>query len=262
MFRVSKATLVLLMIQVTAATESASAQLVELRSVPVASGDQFLIHPSERLGMGGPSITLRDRWMDPFVNPAKGALLTESAFFLSPTTYGISGDNGAGRTLPLSGLFTADNWFGGMSLALQQIENQETTDFFLRPGLDWVGLPRRLDESAARNVYLQGFTGRRLGQGGTALGGSLAYASLGAVDGVDLLYQGSDGIRQKGHVLDARAGLYGTDAKGRNFELLLLHRRFEMKHEVRYIEWRWIPGERPELGRSELFVREVTEREE
>ncbi len=233
------------------------AQLVNLRSVPVASGDQFLIYPTERLGMAGPSIALADRWLDPFVNPAKGRALSESAFFGAPTLYGISADNGGGKALPIGALFTGADWFGGGSVALQQIENREPRSRFV--WFDWWGWnssAQRLDESAARNVYLHGLLGRRV-SGSIAVGASLAYASIGGVDGVDLLYQGSDGVDQSGHVLDARAGLSGTDSRDGTYELLVLYRRSDMRHDVRYIEWRWIEEEGE--SRSEVFVREATE---
>lgn len=198
----------------------AAAQLVALRSVPVASGDQFLVYPTRRMGMGGPSIALRDSWLDPFVNPAKGALTTESAFFASPTFYGISEHNGAGRTLPLSGLFTGGAWFGGVSMALQQIENRQGTRVAFPVTWEWTGAARRLDESASRNLYLHGFAGRRVAEG-MSVGAGVSYASLDALDGVDLLYQGSDGVEQDGDVVDFRAGLYGGDEGGDTFELLL-----------------------------------------
>jgi hypothetical protein len=235
----------------------AAAQLVALRSVPVASGDQFLVYPTRRMGMGGPSIALRDSWLDPFVNPAKGALTTESAFFASPTFYGISEHNGAGRTLPLSGLFTGGAWFGGVSMALQQIENRQGTPVAFPVTWEWTGAARRLDESASRNLYLHGFAGRRVAEG-MSVGAGVSYASLDALDGVDLLYQGSDGVEQDGDVVDFRAGLYGGDEGGDTFELLLLHRRLEMRHDVRWIEWRWLPDQL----RGEIFVREQEEWDE
>ena len=56
-----------------------ASQLISLKTVPVATGDQFLTLPSDKLGMGGVAIALDDAWLDPFVNPAKGSLIEESA---------------------------------------------------------------------------------------------------------------------------------------------------------------------------------------
>ncbi len=60
-------------------------QLIGLKTVPLAAGEQFLIFPSENLGMGGASIAHDDPLSDPFSNPAKGARTTESRFFTVPT---------------------------------------------------------------------------------------------------------------------------------------------------------------------------------
>src|SRR5688572_22875759 len=80
----------------------ALAQSIPLRTVPVATGDQFLVHPSRNLGLGGVSIALDDPWLDPFLNPALGGLIAEPTFLAAPTFYGVEGDNGAGRTIPLT----------------------------------------------------------------------------------------------------------------------------------------------------------------
>ena len=104
------------------------AQVIAIKTVPVATGDQFLILPSERLGMGGVSIALDDMLLDPFVNPAKGALIEESVFLGTPTFYGISNANGSGRSLPVTALFRSDGGFGAISFALQQLESGQQQD--------------------------------------------------------------------------------------------------------------------------------------
>src|SRR2546430_11993898 len=53
----------------------AAAQLISIKTVPIAQGDQFEIFPSNNLGMGSVSIALPDTLLDPFLNPAKGARL-------------------------------------------------------------------------------------------------------------------------------------------------------------------------------------------
>ena len=145
-------------------------QVISLKTVPVATGDQFLTLPSERLGMGGVAIALDDALLDPFVNPAKGSLIEESALLSAPTFYGISNGNGAGRTLPLSVLFRSDNGFGGFSFALQQIEGGDRGGVFFTPvDVVWVGPPARLNELSATNVYADGFIGLELGETGLSL---------------------------------------------------------------------------------------------
>ena len=50
----------------------APAQLISIKTVPIAQGDQFDIFPSQNAGMGGVSIAVADTLLDPFANPAKG----------------------------------------------------------------------------------------------------------------------------------------------------------------------------------------------
>ncbi|MEC9016045.1 MAG: hypothetical protein VYD37_06140, partial [Gemmatimonadota bacterium] len=90
----------LLLLIILAGTEL-TAQLIPIRTVPVASGDQFLTVPSETLGMGGVMIALDDSLADGWVNPAKGVFIGESSFLGAPTFYGISDHGGGGKTFPM-----------------------------------------------------------------------------------------------------------------------------------------------------------------
>ena len=58
------------------------AQLISIKTVPVASGDQFLIFPSQKLGMGNVSIAVDDHLLDPFHNPAKGIRNIKTSLYL------------------------------------------------------------------------------------------------------------------------------------------------------------------------------------
>src|SRR2546430_9440068 len=93
------------------------AQLISIKTVPIAQGDQFDIFPSQHQGMGGASIALADTLLDPFRNPARGARLDAPRFFGSPTFYGVSNQTGGGRTLPLAAFSQHGAWYGGPSLA-------------------------------------------------------------------------------------------------------------------------------------------------
>src|SRR2546430_2140125 len=85
---------------VFAVVAPAPAQLISMKTVPIAQGDQFDLFPSDNFGMGGVTIALADTLLDPFVNPAKGARVGSARFFGAPTLYGLSRDAGGGRTLP------------------------------------------------------------------------------------------------------------------------------------------------------------------
>src|SRR3954470_3900898 len=83
-----------------------AAQLIQIKTLPIADGDQWRIFPSANAPMGDLSISLRDSLLEPFVIPAKGAHVSDRGFFFgSPTFYTVSQSAGGGRTLPLGGVF-------------------------------------------------------------------------------------------------------------------------------------------------------------
>jgi len=219
----------------------APAQLVPVKTVPVAAGDQFLLFPSTNLAMGSVSLALPDTLGDPFVNPATGSRLRESFFFGSPTLYHISGGNGSGRTLPLGTLFRSGEWFGGGAVSLQEVEGARR-DMWRFQRFSWdAGPPQVLSEGSARNLYAFGLLGRRFPELGISIGVSGSWADLGAVDGVDLLYAMSQRIEQSGHLSDLRLGILKEWEGNRSLELLLLRTKLRMKHEVTYVDLVWEP---------------------
>src|SRR5512144_248193 len=193
---------------------TAAAQIIPIRSVPLAQGDQFLIFPSTSLGMAGVSLALADSLLDPFRNPAMGARVAAGRLFAAPTVYGISRETGGGRTLPLGLLGRAGPWFGGLSGAIQQVEYSGPMPSIAFPiGIDRVQStsilpnPVGLSGRSHGNSYLQASLGRVLTGSGLSVGGGVLWSRLRAVSGVDLLYPGSQGLAQKGHQLDLRLGL-------------------------------------------------------
>jgi hypothetical protein len=227
------------------AAPGARAQLISIRTIPVATGDQFTVLPSRTLGMGSVDIAIDDPWLDPFLNPALGSRLTGSSFLAAPTFYGIEGGNGAGRTIPLGAMFAGTTWFGGGSVALQQIVDGSNSFCCGVPVVDdvwWEG-PRRLDSSDATNTYASLFLGRQLTDG-WAVGVGLTVAGLNAVDGVDLLYANSQSIDQDGGLWGVDAGVTGDLGEGRRLEAVLVHQQFSMEHDVSYLDWSWDPVRR------------------
>lgn len=233
---------------VTAAA-SATAQLITLKTVPVAQGDQFALFPSEHLAMGGVSIALADTLRDPFSNPATAVRVGSARFFGAPTVYSVSRDAGGGRTLPLGSFLASGPWFGGLAVALQQVDASQQPLFFgvlPRPELDAITPipippPQPTRTESHGNTYAVGILGRAL-PAGVALAASVQWAGLNAVDGVDLLYAGSQEILQSGHALDLRAGLLKEWDGDRSLEAVVLHNRFNMTHNVTYVELVWDPG--------------------
>ncbi|MGQ0538992.1 MAG: hypothetical protein ACT4R6_08620 [Gemmatimonadaceae bacterium] len=201
---------------------TADAQLVLPKTIPVAQGDQFLVFPADKQGMGGVSIAVADTMLDGFVNPAKLSRVRVGRFYGAPAFYNVSGNAGSGRTLPLGSLGTAGEWSGALTFALQQLDS----------GDDGFGFPERLSDRSSTNEYLSGAVARRLGRSGVSLGASVFWAGLDALDGVSMLYSGSQNIEQFGKLLDLRAGITKEFAGDRTLELLVLHNRFDMTHDV------------------------------
>lgn len=234
-----RTTLLLALMAVLTAT--ADAQLINLKTVPVATGDQFLIYPSRNLSMGGVSIALDDPWLDPFVNPARGARQDGAHLFGAPAVYSISNNNGGARTLPFSLIYGGEEWFGAASLTIQELRSPDErvfvqpVDFFVLPPADL------LSEGSATNKYFFGMIGQKLPGSTISVAGSISLADLNALDGVEHLYALSQGVDQFGSILDVRVGLLNELPGNRSVEALVLHNRFRMTHDVTYIDFMWEP---------------------
>jgi hypothetical protein len=244
----------------------ASAQVIAIKTVPVAAGDQFLIFPSDHLGMGAVSIALADSAGDPFSNPATLGRLQEPVLFGSPTAYGITGNNGGAMTLPLGGLFDGADWGGGIGVALQEMDRGQqpgwpvwSLDSFAPPAQN------QLSQRSRTNLYGYGALSRRLDrEGRTSLGVAVTAADLTAVGGVDLLY-GRQTVDQGGSLVDVRLGFASELSGGQSLEAVVLHSRFRMRHELVDRIWEPVPADRdlpPEEQRWQNRWVESTERDE
>jgi hypothetical protein len=214
------------------------AQTIGLKTVPVAAGDQFLIAPSQNLGMGGVAIALDDPLLDPFVNPARGARVPRSHFFALPTFYSVSQNAGSGRTISAGSLFSGPRAFGGAMLSLQQITrgNQFFGPVWARDDIGFVTPQNTLSEGSGTNKYAFLALGTKL-DGGLAIGASASVSDLNAVDGVDHLYALAWNIDERGHDLDLRVGALKDLAGGATLEGVAVHRRYAVTHDVTYLDW-------------------------
>jgi hypothetical protein len=234
---------------------AATAQLISIRTVPVSQSHQFDIFPSRTAAMGGVSIAVIDSVRDPFANPAQGARLEGTRFFGSPAAYSVSSDAGGGRTLPVGALTKRGPWYGGLWLALQEVDLTE------RPDLSWirncltclttVGLDLEPAERSQGNTYAFAMMGRQLADG-LSIGGSVLYSRLNAIDGVDLLYSGAARIDQFGSALDVRLGLTKEWSGARTLEAIVLHNRFGTTHDVFFLDSFWDPATQQFSQRSRL----------
>jgi hypothetical protein len=195
-----------------------SAQLIKLKTAPVATGDQFLVQPGVNTGMGGISIALDDTLGDAFVNPAKAARIRGLYLYTLPAFYRISDKNGSARTLSIGAVRSGGKWFGGLGVALQGMTQASTGGNLLQ-------------EESANNNYLWIQGGTMLGDE-VAAGAQIFWAGLGAMDGVDLLYPRSDEIKQEGHLMDIRLGLQGQTSGSGQYEAMVLFSRTDMTHKV------------------------------
>ncbi|HEX9728088.1 MAG TPA: hypothetical protein VGA37_06270 [Gemmatimonadales bacterium] len=232
----------LLLVSLVLCPVVATAQLIDVKTVPVAAGDQFVLFPSYRLAMGDVSIALDDPLADPFVNPAKGARLRESLLISSPAYYGISGRAGSGLSLPFAALLRSNAWFGGGAVAFQEVRAGDGFfgPVFVEPFDSRITSPiigETLSERSNSNLYAFGYLGSEARDGRLAVGVSAFVADLNAVDGVDLLYAMSENLVQFGYMADVRAGLSADLGKARSFEATVLHHRLSMTHEVTYVDW-------------------------
>lgn len=235
---------------VLAVVSVASSQIIPIKTIPLAQGDQFLIFPSNNLGMGGVAIALADTLLDPFVNPATGARLGGARFFSAPTAYSTSQRTGAGRSLPFAAFVGSGAWFGGLAVALQQVDATQPippgpvvalSGTATGPNFQTVADLGPPDPSHG-NMYAFASLGRNLTRSRLSLGASVGWARLRAVDGVELLYPQSQRVAQAGHTLDLRLGLVKDWPGERSLEALVLRQGFAMAHDVTYVDQVWDPA--------------------
>ena len=209
-----------------------TAQNITLKTVPIPTGEQFLLFPSLRLGMGGVVIALDDPLAAPFANPARRLETGKASVYATPTFYGEANESVGGRSLPIAALFAGQRLHGGFLVALQQVNDPP------RRAVPWFDTGRNLLDNARNNTYLFGSLGSRIGDR-TSVGASVFRADLGAVDGVNLLYAQAASIAQDGELLELRLGFAHDLGEGRRLEGTVTNTRVDMTHDVHYVEWRW-----------------------
>jgi hypothetical protein len=237
---------------------TAPAQLIQIKTVPVAQADQFDIFPSSNRAMGGVSIALGDALHDPFVNPATAARVKGGVVAGTPGMFSVSQNAGGGRTLPVSVITNSHAWFGGLALALQEIDGGRRFGgpFLPGRGIELANIAPQAPEPPSTRTHGNRFAfallGTTLDRLGMSLGASLQWAELNGVDGVDFLYGQSDEVAQFGHVVDARVGVVKEWAGDRALEATLLHHRFDMTHDVRYSDFFWDPAQQQIVTRPRM----------
>lgn len=214
------------------------AQMISLKTVPLAAGDQFLLYPAQNLSMGDVNIAMDDPWLDPFSNPADGSAIKQNLLFGLPLVYSIADNLGGGRTLPLAAHFRNGQWFGALMLAWQQLEmahrpfwNDDLISFSSQT------LEEQNTKRFIPNKYVTFALGKEL-DSGYNFGAEISYSNLQAIGGVELLYDNTSSIKQNGHAVNIKIGLTQND-EGRELKALLLYNNFDMRQDVIYHNWLW-----------------------
>jgi len=230
---------------------TAESQIIPIKSLPLAGGDQFAYLPAENGGLAGLSMAVADGYLDPFLNPAKGAKVAASWVYTAPAFYRIQNNLGRARTLPMGLYFAGTPLFGGFAVSMQNFDPQSSP-----------AAGNRLSDRSANNLMATGALGFKVNDR-LSLGVGASYADLQALDGVQMLYAWNDRVEQEGSIKSGRlSALYQMDGK-RELEATLVHQRTDMTHRITPLwGWAWmntLPGddERPptrtELDRHRLW---------
>lgn len=203
-------------------------QFISIKSVPLATGDQFNMYPASNYGMAGLSIAIDDSLNDAYHNPAKGVFIKGANIFTLPYFYSITNDLGSSQNFPIGINYSNGTWFGGVAFSLQQLK---------RSGNNMN--PIDLDESNV-NLYLHGFIGKKLQKSDVAVGLGISIAKLKGVDGVDLLYANSNNVEQSGEAIDGRISIFKEFSKEQHLEIIGLYHYLKMRHDVTYRNWFWM----------------------
>ncbi|MEO5510948.1 MAG: hypothetical protein ABIV28_01895 [Longimicrobiales bacterium] len=215
-----------------------TSQTISLRTVPIATGEQYVVLPSETFGMGGVGIAMRDALSDPFSNPALGSRLSGTRAFAAPTFYNISGEGGGGRTLTTGLLGRSGRVFGGIALSLQELDNQPTQRFIFAADATPEMTTSSYLSNNNGNRYVHAVGGARLGDRKTSIGAGLFHASLHSVDGMRQLYANSVGVTQDGGITDYKIGVVHEMRRGW-VEASAIHSRVDITQDVDYQTWTW-----------------------
>lgn len=222
-------------------------QIIPIKTVPLATGNQFQLFPSSNLASGGISVAIDDPLLDPFVNPAKGAVHQGLRILSSPQYYSIAlqegGTNeGSGKTLPLGLFFKTEKYFGGLYWARQQLQSERQSFFGTMPTVGQaVGMSAPQDPE--NNTYTFGMVGTMIPGTDFSIAISALWGELNAVEGVKLLFPRSDRVNQNGTLGQYRIGFAGEFGDHERIDAVLVRSQFKMRYDVWTSSWGWRIGD-------------------
>jgi hypothetical protein len=229
----------------------AGAQLIAVKTLPIADGEQFSFFPSANRGMGGVSIAIRDSLHDLFVNPAKAGF-GRSYFFGSPSFFSVSSKSGSGSTFPAGVVARSGSSFAALAVAIQSITDGRRADVFTSGGGFRLANDVAVNEGGTAQSHSNNYAFVMLGRtfaSKLSVAASALVSTLGAIDGVNLLYTSSRSVKQSGGTADFRIGMQKEWHGGQSFEALVLRRRASMDNDITYMDLFWDPIQRLTIER-------------
>ncbi|MEX2090398.1 MAG: hypothetical protein WEB62_11550, partial [Bacteroidota bacterium] len=181
-------------------TSVALAQIIPIKTVPLATGSQFSIFPSAHMASGGVSIATDDELLDPFTNPAKGYSIEGLRVLSAPQMYSVSMERGtgegSGRSLPLGVLMKNGDAFGGLYWARQELSTDQNDQFGVSPTI--VANSGFSSDDPESNTYTYAMLGTAIPGMDIVIGASAMWGELNSVEGVNLLFPRSPKVLQNG----------------------------------------------------------------
>ncbi len=213
------------------AASVAIGQIIPIKTVPLATGNQFSIFPSSNLASGGVSIAADDELLDPFTNPAKGIRFNSMYFLSAPQMYSVSMERGtsegSGRSLPVGLVLKNGEYFGGLYWARQELAADKNSVFGITPGA--TTLP---PDDPENNTYTFAMLGTAIPGTDLAVGASALWGELSSVEGVKLLFPRSPKVLQNGTLAVYRLGVMRTMEGDEQFDAVLVRSVFKMRYDV------------------------------
>lgn len=209
------------------------AQIIPIKTVPVATGDQFMLFPSNNLGIGGVSIAVEDEMLDPFMNPAKGSRITGVRLMSAPVYYSISAPSGGagGSTslsVPVGLLFrTESSLFGGVYWARQSMKSQSSSAG-AATALQNGGFSESTNPHNSFNFGLLGF---RVPETDISFAASGFWGDLNAIEGVRLLFPNTS-VRQAGIYSQYQLGAVAKLNDEESIEATVVKSALKMRYDV------------------------------
>ena len=222
------------LLSLVCAVSVSTAQIIPIKTVPLATGSQFSIFPSAHMASGGVSIATDDELLDPFLNPAKGYSVEGLRVLSAPQMYSVSMERGtgegSGRSLPLGVLMKNGDIFGGLYWARQELSTDQNERFGVSPTI--FANPALTPNDPENNTYTFAMLGTFIPGMDISIGASAMWGELNSVEGVNLLFPRSPKVLQNGSLSQFRLGLTRAMEDDQQFDAVLVRSVFKMRYDV------------------------------